>query len=55
MSHPVGRVLVDSKKRGRNWQGIKSEMWEEGEEIGDIVHIDLYKTEIMIEGHDKED
>jgi hypothetical protein len=35
-SHPVGWVLVDSKERGSNWQGIKSEMWEEGEEIGDF-------------------
>jgi hypothetical protein len=53
--HRVGWILIDSKKRGSNWQGIKSEMWEEGEKIGDIVHIDLYKAEIMLEGHDEED
>jgi hypothetical protein len=46
---------MDSKKRESNWQGIKSEMWEEWEEIGYIVHIDLYKAETMQEGHGKED
>jgi hypothetical protein len=28
-NHLVGWILMDSKKRESNWQGIKSEMWEE--------------------------
>ncbi|PNF18186.1 hypothetical protein B7P43_G18322 [Cryptotermes secundus] len=37
---------MGSMKRGSNWQVIKSEMWEEGLEIGDMMHVDLRTAEI---------
>jgi hypothetical protein len=45
----------DSKKRGKSCKESKMKGCGEEEEIGDFVHIDLCKTEMMLGEHVEED